>query len=54
MSVRCDNCGVLADGDETPLSWVTSVEAGQNRRYCERCARDNVRAIEARLDPVWW
>jgi hypothetical protein len=54
MSIRCDNCGAFADGDEVPLSWVTSLENGQARRYCERCARANVRAIEARLDPVWW
>ena len=54
MSVRCDNCGVFAAGDEDPLTWVISVEGGETRRYCGRCARDNVRAIEARLDPVWW
>jgi hypothetical protein len=24
------------------------------RHYCDRCARDNLRAIEARLDPAWW
>jgi hypothetical protein len=53
MSVRCDNCGVVA-ADDAPLSWVTSVEYGVTRRYCDRCARDNVRAIEARLDPAWW
>ena len=53
MSVRCDNCGALADVDEALLGWVTSVEEGESRRYCERCARVNVRAIEARLDPVW-
>ena len=26
MSVRCDNCGALADVDEALLGWVTSVE----------------------------
>lgn len=54
MTVRCDNCGATADGEETPLSWVVSIEDGMTRRYCDRCARENVRAIEARLDPAWW
>ncbi len=54
MSVRCDNCGALAGADDALLGWVTSVEDGEMRRYCDRCARENARAIEARLDPLWW
>jgi hypothetical protein len=54
MSVRCDNCGLVVDVAIAPLSWVSSVEDGESKQYCDRCVRDNVRAIEARLDPAWW
>lgn len=54
MSISCDSCGTVATGGEAPLEWVTSVERGQTQHYCDRCARDNLRAIEARLDPAWW
>jgi len=37
-----------------PLTWVTSVEAGRRRVYCARCARENLRAIEGKLDSAWW
>jgi hypothetical protein len=30
------------------------MEDRQLRYYCGRCARDSLRAIEARLDPEWW
>jgi hypothetical protein len=46
-----------ADGhaDETvPLGWVVSVEAGRTRTYCETCAREYLRSIEAKLDSEWW
>jgi hypothetical protein len=43
------------DSDETvPLSWVVSVEAGRTRTYCEACAREHLRSIEAKLDSEWW
>ena len=54
MSIRCAGCGTAAEGDDVPLGWVSSVEADRTLHYCERCARENLRAIEARLDPVWW
>lgn len=54
MSVTCDNCGIPAVGDDVPLGWVSSVENGAARHYCEICSRENLRAIEARLDPAWW
>jgi hypothetical protein len=37
-----------------PLSWVVSVEAGRTRTYCETCAREHLRSIEAKLDSQWW
>jgi hypothetical protein len=54
MRIQCDNCGVLVDGETVPLAWVTSVENDVTLRFCERCARENLRAIEAKLDRAWW
>jgi hypothetical protein len=42
-----------ASGDDLPLTWVTSVENGHERVYCDRCAREHLRAIEAKLDSEW-
>jgi hypothetical protein len=50
--VICALCGLTAD--EQPLTWTMSVERGQTLLYCERCSRDNVRAIESKLDGEWW
>jgi hypothetical protein len=40
--------------DEIPLTWVTSIENGRRRVYCERCSRDHLRSIESKLDSEWW
>ena len=40
--------------DEVPFSWITSVENGKRRVYCERCSRDHLRSIESKLDSEWW
>lgn len=51
-TVLCARCGAAADG---PLvSWTLSVEGGVRRHYCEVCSRENLRAIEGRLDAEWW
>jgi hypothetical protein len=54
--VACDFCGVtpVGDDDETPLTWVVSVEGGVTRTYCESCSREHLRSIEAKLDSEWW
>lgn len=51
-TVTCAYCGAPAPG--VPLTWVSSVESGRTLYYCNRCARDHIRAIEARLDSSWW
>lgn len=51
-TVSCARCGTSAEGP--PLTWATSVETGRLQYYCDGCARDNLHAIEARLDPGWW
>ncbi|MCX4569068.1 hypothetical protein ACFYUG_09830 [Streptomyces albogriseolus] len=48
----CARCGVRADGP--PSTWTLSVENGVRLHYCERCSRENLRAIEGRLDSQWW
>jgi hypothetical protein len=50
--VTCALCGRTEE--EQPLTWTTSVERGSTRLYCERCSRENVRAIESKLDGDWW
>jgi len=50
----CASCGAVAPTESLPLTWATGVEAGRAQLHCERCARDNVRAIEAKLDSAWW
>ena len=49
----CDFCGRRAEESET-LTWVTSVENGRQRVYCDTCAREHLRAIEGKLDSEWW
>lgn len=44
----------MADSEDLPLTWVTSLENGRRLVYCDRCARENVRGIEAKLDSDWW
>ncbi|WP_166665687.1 hypothetical protein [Kribbella caucasensis] len=50
----CALCGQQADSEDLPLTWVTSLENGRQLVYCDRCARDNVRNIETKLDSAWW
>jgi hypothetical protein len=50
----CALCGLEAEGEDLPLTWVTSVENGQRLVYCDRCAREHVRSIESKLDNAWW
>ncbi|CAL9576750.1 hypothetical protein [Streptomyces griseomycini] len=48
----CARCGARAEGPRP--TWTLSVENGVRRHYCETCSRDNLRAIEGRLDAQWW
>ena len=51
-TVTCSLCG--ASAPSLPLGWSTSVERGRTVHHCERCSRENVRAMESKLDPEWW
>ncbi|MGW2230854.1 hypothetical protein [Streptomyces formicae] len=48
----CSRCGTVAEG--APPTWTCSVENGSRHYFCDSCARDNIRAIEGRLDSSWW
>ena len=49
----CSVCGTTVTG-EPPLTWSTSTGPRGRTHVCDRCTRDNVRAIEAKLDEEWW
>ena len=51
-AVTCALCGATAES--LPLGWSTAVERGRKVAYCERCSRENVRAMEGKLDPEFW
>jgi len=36
------------------LTWTTAVENGRHRTFCDACSRDNLRAMEGKLDSEWW
>ena len=53
----CDFCGATPSaeqGDTLPLTWTTAVENGRQRVFCTDCSRQNLRAIEGKLDSEWW
>ncbi|GAB3594611.1 hypothetical protein GCM10027446_18750 [Angustibacter peucedani] len=55
LPVTCATCGATAPDDGTwRLTWSTGVEHGRSVHTCDRCARDNLRGIEAKLDSEWW
>jgi hypothetical protein len=49
----CDFCGRTAE-DAEAMTWVTSVENGRRKTYCDACSREHLRAIESKLDSEWW
>ncbi len=54
MSVTCDHCGSVAEGEVPPLTWSLTLEAGHVQRFCDRCTRENLRAMEGKLDREYW
>ncbi|HZF89766.1 hypothetical protein [Streptomyces sp.] len=48
----CARCGTRADGPRP--TWTCSVENGVRQYFCDRCSRENLGAIEGRLDSAWW
>ncbi len=54
LMTACAWCGAAAPEGRPPLTWTYSVESGQPRWYCDRCARDHLRAIEGKLDSEYF
>lgn len=54
MPATCDLCGVTVPHDHPPLTWTSALERGRWKYYCESCSRENLRAIEGKLDSEWW
>jgi pimeloyl-ACP methyl ester carboxylesterase len=54
IRATCALCGQQAASEDVPLTWMTSIEDGRKLVYCDRCARENVRSIEGKLDSVYW
>ena len=50
----CDFCGRQEADDTKTLAWSTSVEAGRVKTFCETCSRENLRAMEGKLDSEYW
>lgn len=52
--LTCDFCGRQAEEGEETLAWSTAVENGRQRNFCEACSRQNLRAMEGKLDSEFW
>ncbi len=39
---------------ESTLTWTREVGPRGDAWICDSCTRENIRAIEAELDDVWW
>jgi hypothetical protein len=50
--LACARCGVAADG--RPTTWSSELSDRGTSWLCERCTRENLRSIEARLGQEWW
>jgi hypothetical protein len=52
-TATCSVCGTTSAG-EPPLTWSTATGPRGRTLVCDRCTRENVRSIEAKLDEQWW
>ncbi|MDQ1689772.1 MAG: hypothetical protein QOK42_2747 [Frankiaceae bacterium] len=50
----CGVCGTTAESDDAPLTWSTQLGRRGVELVCDRCTRENVRAIEGKLESEWW
>ncbi|CUR58591.1 conserved hypothetical protein [metagenome] len=52
--VTCELCGTGVEESTAVLTWTTALERGRQRWFCDRCSRENLRAMESKLDSEWW
>ncbi|MFT4083124.1 MAG: hypothetical protein QM638_11115 [Nocardioides sp.] len=50
----CALCGRTEQDQARLLLWTSAVEHGRPKDFCEVCSRDNLRAMESKLDSEWW
>jgi hypothetical protein len=50
--VTCSVCGTSVE--EAPRTGSMQVSERGQTWLCDRCARDNLRSIEGKLDEAWW
>jgi hypothetical protein len=50
----CDFCGRQEPDDAMALTWCSAVEGGRVKTFCETCSRENLRAMEGKLDSEYW
>jgi hypothetical protein len=51
--VACAVCGTSVEAPP-PLTWSSATGERGTTWICDRCTRENVRAIEAKLDEEHW
>ena len=52
-TISCSVCGITVDGP--PMTWMRETDPRRGHVWvCDRCARANLRAIEAKLEQEWW
>jgi hypothetical protein len=51
-ATTCAVCAVTVE--DLPATWSLQVTDRERQWLCEGCTRNNVRAIEGRLDEAWW
>ncbi|HZM66291.1 MAG TPA: hypothetical protein VFC16_08330 [Nakamurella sp.] len=52
-SATCSLCGAVES--PPPVTWMQEYDRRRGQMWvCDRCARQNLRAIEAKLDREWW
>ncbi len=52
LGAVCVSCGlVVAD---VPLIWTRQVGRHGPEWLCDNCTRENLSAIEGKLDEIWW
>ena len=52
--VTCAFCGTVVESETPPITWVSAVENGRQRWFCDGCSRKHLRAMESKLDSEWW
>ncbi len=52
--VTCAFCGTVVESETPPITWVSAVENGRQRWFCDDCSRKHLRAMESKLDSEWW